>query len=342
VRAAAPAIALLLAFVSAAAQPDDPSPVTATARTDKTETTVGEAFVVEVEAEGPDGTTYTFPPAAESETAELGQPAPATAAGASGGSANPGAPGSTPPADLGGAPALAAALPPNVHRYEARVFALGEVTLPSVVVRYRLPGGTEGEATAPGPKVKVGSLLPKDAPAQTIVDIRPPVGVGIAPVFWAALAAALVLLAGAGVLLWRRLRRPLPEAAKLPEPELDPATDARQALDRLARGGHFGRGDGRGFYIALSAIAKRYLERRLQAPIVEMTTAEMLAHLRESEHAADLHATMRDLAPAADQVKFAKGEALSEEGDRHLAAVRQLVDRLEERLRPRPDEGKAA
>jgi hypothetical protein len=233
-------------------------------------------------------------------------------------------------------------LPPNRYRYEARVFGLGDVTLPSLVVRYRLADGTEGEATATGPKVKVVSLLPKDDPQPSIADIRGPVGTTIAPIFWVALAAALVVAGIAAFLLWRRLRRRLPAAAPLPVPELDAAAEARQALDRLARSGHFTRGEGRAFYIALTAIAKRYLERRLAVPVVEMTTAEMLAYLRDSAHANDLHATMRDLAPAADQVKFAKGEALREEGDRHLAAVRELVSRLEARLAPKPAEGKAA
>ena len=67
-------------------------------------------------------------------------------------------------------------------------------------------------------------------------------------------------------------------------------------MDRLARADHFARGDGRGYYIALSAIAKRYLERRLGAPVVEMTTAEMLAFLRESTPATALGGPMRDVA----------------------------------------------
>jgi hypothetical protein len=58
---------------------------------------------------------------------------------------------------------------------------------------------------------------------------------------------------------------------------------------------------------------------------------------------------VRDLAEAADRIKFANGQGLAEEGERHLAAVRTLVIALEARLRPaptpaegRPGEGKAA
>jgi hypothetical protein len=54
---------------------------------------------------------------------------------------------------------------------------------------------------------------------------------------------------------------------------------------------------------------------------------------------------MRDLAQAADQIKFARGQGLAQAAERHLAAVRALVPALEARLHPAPEtpeEGKAA
>ena len=91
-------------------------------------------------------------------------------------------------------------------------------------------------------------------------------------------------------------------------------------------------------------MAKRYLERRLGAPVLEMTTAETLAFLRGHPHGGDLLPVMRDVAEAADRIKFAKGQGLSQEAERHLAAVRALVPALEARLRPAEPagEGKAA
>jgi 3-methyladenine DNA glycosylase AlkD len=62
----------------------------------------------------------------------------------------------------------------------------------------------------------------------------------------------------------------------------------------------------------------------------------MLAYLRDSPHGGEVMTPMRDLATAADQVKFAKGEALRDEGERHLEATRNLVRKLEERLAPPP------
>jgi hypothetical protein len=312
-----PATALSALAVLSAVAAAGADTVRVTAAASKSEVTIGEAFTLEVQAIGPPGTTFFFPAELVSESAEL-RPFPPP----------------SPSADTGaGAPAAL----PGRHLYEARVFVLGEATLPKVTVAYRLPDGTEGEAEAEGVKVTVGSLLPKDPQEQQLADIRGPVGVGVAPVFWLALVLLLLVLGALGFLIWRRRRRPRLTAPPLPVPDLPPAAEAEAALEKLARAGHFARGDGRGYYIALAAIAKRYLERRLGAPIVEMTSAEMLSYLRDSRHGGELVTPMRDLTGAADQVKFAKGEALREEGERHLEAVRRLVRQLEGRLAPRPE-----
>ena len=59
--------------------------------------------------------------------------------------------------------------------------------------------------------------------------------------------------------------------------------------------------------------------------MLEMTTAETLAFLRGHPQADDLLPTVRDVAEAADRIKFARGEGLTAEAERHLAAVRALV-----------------
>jgi hypothetical protein len=315
-RRTAAALGLLAVLGAVAAAAADTVRVTATAS--KTEVTVAEAFAVDVVASGPAGTVFTFPPEVVSESAEL-WPLPAP----------------SPDAETAAESATGSAtLPEGRRRYEARVFGLGEVELPKITVTYRLPDGTEGAAEAEMISVRVGSLLPKDAQEQQLADIRGPVGVGVAPVFWLALGMALLVLGAGAFLIWRRLRRPKAAVAPTPVPDVPPAVEAQAALEKLVRAGHFARGDGRGYYIALAGIAKRYLERRLGAPIVEMTSAEMLAYLRDSPHAGELLGPMRDLATAADQVKFAKGEAIRDKGERHLEATRHLVHRLEKRLAP--------
>jgi hypothetical protein len=285
----------------------------------KTEVTVGETFAVELKATGPAGTTFAFPGEAATDAFEL----------------------RTAPADP---ERPAPGVEPGTHRYEAAVFALGEATLPPIPVRYRLPDGTEGEASTEPIALKVASLLPRDPQEQKLADIRGPQAVGIGRAFWAALAIALVLAAALVTWLVRR-RRKAEVPRVLPAPELPADVEALLSLDALAASGLASRGAFREFYIRLTEIAKRYLERRLGAPVLEMTTAETLAFLRGHAHGGDLLPAVRDLAEAADRIKFAKGEGLAGEAERHLAAVRALVPALEARLRPAADaaaEAKAA
>ena len=75
--------------------------------------------------------------------------------------------------------------------------------------------------------------------------------------------ALVLLLVAAIVILLLRRKRQLSAPVAAPVPELAPDVEALGALETLAREGLPGRGELRPFYIRLSAIAKRYLERRL-------------------------------------------------------------------------------
>jgi hypothetical protein len=289
--------------------------VTVEATASKPEVKLGEPFTVELKASGPSGTRYTFLSEAAGDSFELRTPAE----GSGGTTAAPGG-----------------------HRYLAAVFAVGQAEIPPIPVGYRLPDGTAGEARSAPLVVRVASALPRDPQQQKLADIRGPLAVSIAPVFWLALAA-LVLLAGA-LAVWALRRRRAAAVAPAAEPELPPDAEALRALDALAGAGLLAGSEYRAFYIRLTEIAKRYLERRLAAPVLEMTTAETLAFLRGHPVGGALLTTARDLAEAADRIKFARGEGLTAEAERHLNAVRGLVQELEQRLRPAaaPAEGKAA
>jgi hypothetical protein len=153
-----------------------------------------------------------------------------------------------------------------------------------------------------------------------------------------ALVVAVLLVAGLVTWLVRR-RRNEAGADAVPEPRTPADVEALGALDQLVASGLLDARAFREFYIRLTAIAKRYLERRLEAPVLEMTTAETLGFLREHEHGGELLPVIRDLAQAADRIKFARGQGLAEAAEGHLAAVRALVPTLETRLRPVEPEG---
>lgn len=272
----------------------------------KTEVTVGEAFTIEVKGQAPPGTSWTFPAQAGSDVVELkALPSAGEAIGA------------LPP-------------PAGVRRYQAMVFALGDVVVPPVSAKYRLPDGTEGDAKTEAISLHVVSLFPKDPQEQKLADNRPPLPLSIGGAFW--IAVGLFLLLAVSALLWIRRRRHAAAAPPGEAPEAPPDAEARAALARLTASGLLESGDLRQFYIVLTGIAKRYLERRLSAPIVEMTSAETMATLRDHPHASVVAQPMRSILGAADPVKFARGTGATEEAAAHLAAVGEMIASLESRL----------
>jgi len=286
---------------------------TVTATASATEVTVGQVFTVELGGEGPPGTVWTFPPEVVDEKVELRAAPPAS-----------------------GSSATAA-----TQRYEAAVFALGEVTVPAITVRYRLPDGREGTTASEPVSLRVASLLAKGETEPSLADIRPPVKVPAGTAFWMALTAGAALVASLVLLLARLARRKAVVSEAPPEPQTPPDEEALAALDRLASSGLLQRGEYRAFYISLADVAKRYLERRLGAPVLEMTSAEVVAFLRDSVPARDLAPLLRDLTGAADLVKFARGSGEERIAERHLAAVRSMVMSLEARLNPHPQSASA-
>jgi hypothetical protein len=278
----------------------------------KNEVRVGEAFTVEVTASGPPGTTYTFPKDPGSESVELREP---------------------------GAPPAGTATPaplPGTRRYDAAAFAVGEAEVPPIAVAYRLPDGAEGVARSEAIPLRIVSVLPRDPKEQKLADIRGPVPLRVAAPFWVGLGVLAALVAALVFRIVRRRRRPgaLAPAA----PPVPPDVEALRALAALAASGLLERSDYRGFYIALSEIAKRYLEGRLGAPVLEMTSAETYSFLKEHPHGSAYALPVREISGAADRIKFARGEGLEDEARRHLAGIRQLVAGIEEKLRPRPEE----
>ena len=304
-RLASLALALLAATAQAEVEPS------VSARASKTRLTLGEPFQVEVRASGPAGTAWSFPAEAGDEKVELRASLAPLSPNASSGS--------------------------DLKRYQAAVFVLHEVAVPPLVVRYRLSDGREGELQTDPIPLSIVSVLPQDPQQRTLADIRGPLGLSAGRAFYLAVAIAAALLLASALAALRALRRRRRGLEPVPAVVQPPDVEALSALDALGASSLLGPGTLRPFYIALAEIAKRYLERRLGAPVLEMTTTEMVAFLRQHPLADPLADRLRDLATAADQVKFAQGAGLREEAARHLGAVREVVLSLEDRLRPRPE-----
>ena len=301
-----------------AAPAPGPEPVTAKATASKAEVSLGEAFEVRVAVAGPAGTSWTFAAQTGDDNVEL--------------RLEPEAPLADPGAN-----------PPSARRYRATAYALDDVRVPPIAVLYRAPDGSSGEVRTEPLPLRVLSVLPKDPKQQSLSDVRGPVALSVGWQFWAALAGALTLLGGAALMVSRRRRRRR-GAAPAPVSEVPPEAEALSALARLEASGLLAASDLRAFYIDLTEIVKRYLERRLAAPVLEMTSSEVAVFLRDHPKAREVAAPVRELTTAADRVKFARGRALEDEARQHLRRARSTVQTVEERFVsvPSPDVKSAA
>lgn len=259
---------------------------------------IGERFEVTVEIKGLQGAVYDFPKEISDGSVELIQAQPPTSAGSA--------------------------------VYRAQVFAMGkDGRIPEIEIQYTSADGSKGSVkSAPVPLNVVSTLDPSEqnpAPA----DFAPPMPVLVSRSFWIVGGLAAVLVLALLVLAARRLRFP----RKLDDPKVTPAItpeeEAMSGLEKLAAGE--ATRDPKAFYIQLVQILKQYLERRLEAPVLEMTSTETLGFVKSHAWTAPYSVALRDLVTSADLVKFG-GSSDASNAERQIQQVRDIVGRVD-RLR---------
>lgn len=260
---------------------------------------IGERFQVTVEVRGEPTTTYEFPGELSTAAVEMKLARPVSRMA-------------------------------SAAQYDAQVFALGaEARIPEIEVHYRSADGAEGVVkSAPVPLNVISSLDPNEenpAPA----DFAPPLPVLVSRAFWITSGAAGLLLVALLVLLIRRLRLPRKPVEVSVTPARSPEEEAMTRLQSLAEGRALM--EPKDFYIELIQVVKLYLERRLNAPVLEMTSTETMTFVKNHSWTAPHAAGLRDLVTSADLVKFG-GSSDASNADRQIQLARELVGRID-RLR---------
>jgi len=212
-------------------------------------------------------------------------------------------------------------------------FAAGAVQVPGPHYTFEeSSSGRRLDVRPPAVELTVSSRLPKDKKPEEIAPkadkgIRIP---AIPAKVWAALAAAVALVAG--LAWWAIARRRRRTAAGEPAaPAMPPGEELLAGLARLAPIAETLGDDARGFYSDLTHAVKRYLERTTGDPVLEWTTFETVRQLREKGFDLRADVALPDLLASADRVKFGKVAATRDEALEALARARRLHDHVEER-----------
>jgi len=215
--------------------------------------------------------------------------------------------GQTPPADpsaiAGGAPFLRPPEQASRRRAAEGWFASRPIILQAVAV-------TKGPAGA------------------AIQDIAAPVWIYPSFKTVALWALSIICAAGAVYLLWRISRR-IHRAIKLRR--MSPKERALYELNELLARDFIGKGKIKEFYLELTMVVRRYIERAHAIRAPEQTTEEFLgAAAKNPEFSREVVLKLRIFLQTADLVKFAAYCPAQEIIDQTLATARDYIDRDEQ------------
>lgn len=170
-----------------------------------------------------------------------------------------------------------------------------------------------------------------DVPPMTdIHDIKPLLAPGpdLRWLYWALGIAAVLLLAALAWRLWKKRKKPA--AAQPDSPPIPAETEAYQMLDALAADGDL---HPKQFYFRLSAILRRYIERRYDIPAAEMTTEELLPKVDRLHLGIELAQPLKAFCRVADPIKFADAPADKARMATDMAFARDFVRKTTEMLK---------
>lgn len=200
-------------------------------------------------------------------------------------------------------------------------------------------------AVSPGiaPVIPPGSATSMPAntqqPMTDIHDIRPPIQVDVNPAiyYWGAGGVLAVLLIVLLVFLWRRWRsrkngQPPEVAATVYE------TPEEEALRRLAELEQAQSLTPVEYYFLLSALFRRWIQRRFNLDAPEMTTEELLPAMTRAKLPLPMFSDIKSFFLLADQVKFAKAGCDTQTMKRHLQLVQDIVEQASTATTDNPTE----
>ena len=139
---------------------------------------------------------------------------------------------------------------------------------------------------------------------------------------WCALALAAAAALAAGLFLLVRLL-----ARRIREHRMSPIERAWAELGRLLQKGLPGRGRYKEFYVELTMVVRRYIQRRYGVRAPHLTTEEFFAELGRTRLATPAQeAKLRAFLTSADMVKFAGVQATPEMADDATASARTYLE----------------
>jgi hypothetical protein len=201
----------------------------------------------------------------------------------------------------------------NKSEYIITTFTTGEYVIPPITINYTDPSGEKKQIQSEPLFILVKSVGATESDKEDIRGLKPPIE--IRGGYWGYFLALpiLVLLAAFGFLYYRQRTKAV-ALPKIPEELKKPAWEvAFLELENLKSSDLLERKEIKRYYIILSDIIRKYLERRYQITALDRTTQEVRGEMKRVKAEGEVTELVYGFLCSCDLVKFAKYIPLKEE-----------------------------
>ena len=212
----------------------------------------------------------------------------------------------------------------SIESFEITTFTTGDYQIPPITIKYSTATGELNSVVTDAIAIKVNSLLSGEE-GEDIKPLRGPKEFeSKIPVWMWAAGAALLVAILVFWYLYRRAGKPI-DLAKEPVDERLPWEIALAELNALKASDLVAKGEYKEYYLRLSEIFRRYLERRYGIQALERTTYEIISEFRSLALEKKEEEIIHRFLDECDMVKFAKYDPTPEDIVRHFETAKEFV-----------------
>jgi len=218
--------------------------------------------------------------------------------------------------------------------FKISIYKTGDFEIPPPVFKYAGKDGKEETVKAEKPiKITVKSVLAKDGgdikPLKPQREFNTPFPFKMVIIVFLSIIIIMLLIFISRYIYGRYKGKNI--AVEKPVPLLPPEDEASKALDELEKSDFLNKGEIKEFYIVLSDIARRYMERRFYIMTFEKTTDEIIDQLVRKNILKTSVRNVNNLLVEFDLVKFAKMIPSVSEARGHILKTRNFVEETTEK-----------
>ncbi|HEX7401808.1 MAG TPA: BatD family protein [candidate division Zixibacteria bacterium] len=194
----------------------------------------------------------------------------------------------------------------NKSEYVITTFTTGDYVIPDLAINYTDPSGEKKQTHSEPLFILVKSVGATESDKEDIRDLKPSIDVKGSYLGYLLLIPALALLGTGGFLYYRHKAKGL-AFPRLPDELQKPAWEvALFELDSLKSSDLLKKKQVKRYFIFLSDIVRKYVERRFEIPALDRTTEEIRGEIKKAKLDQKASGLINELLSFCDLVKFAK------------------------------------